>query len=247
MGKRKAAAPKKAPAPKKAAKKAQSPKAKAEAPAKPERSLRRHDTEEAADRAIKKRLLPKFSESKVSGAVNAAGQSVVDVVMAKVRENRPLKKNLVSAFWVEVVNEFKLRSDTVDSLPQPDGKDSLGKDLLEVVAWAHASNPSDRTTKPLERHLEGCDALNYGELHWLVGCCQESPEIVASASSRMFMALTSYCARRSWVGPNPPRSDWWRPQEVLLVVVLLGPSKGLRKGPTGPRYGSKKAPNLTNI
>ena len=161
----------------------------------PRRRLGRRDSDDKVERVMTTRLGKTYPMSLLEGARNSEGQSIRDVLKLQIRDNKNSKKNLTTAFWTRLANDFSLSSSAADRLPDPVGEEAICDELVDKLGFAHSDNPASRSVEPLERFLDECSELSYVECYGILQASMEGPLVIRSASVRMLVAFLKYLGR----------------------------------------------------
>lgn len=176
------------------------------------RRCSRRDLDEAADRAVQRRL-GHMPSSTWEGLRNKDGHGIRDVVKHEISKHKDSKGRLSTKFWVQVFDEFSLAESLADRLAAPPEGEKVDENLLEALSVLHHENPACRRTTPLERFLDYCPELNRTSLFGLLKSVMESPTLPRGSAMKCQVAVLKYMVRTN---AHAKHDDYFQVMRPLL-------------------------------
>lgn len=158
----------------------------------------RRNEEDAAERAIKLKLLDHgYDPELVRTARNANGETIHDLVAREIAALRGRSKYLTTSFWVAIHSDFDLRRAVFKDLPEVPDEHEFEPELTDSLAMAHSSNPAERTSEAFVRYLELAAAPSKWDLVGMLHACLEGPTVGKRQSHSMKLAILKFIGRHS--------------------------------------------------
>jgi len=160
------------------------------------RTLARHNSDEAAQRAMDGHVDYVTDKSLLTNKRLANGQNSIDFVKARMKKNKslPNKKRLTPAFWSELEDAFQFGGPKPE-LQEPSDDEEPDEKLFAHILAVHSENPTVKKTQPLERYLEHCEPINRSNMYGLLQLINTCPSLSVFYSSKCQIAVLGYWAR----------------------------------------------------